>query len=845
MKGENLTISQRIDILWSNKNRDKGKMKCPKCQSDNPETSRFCAECGALLQQTEEIPVAQTETLQTPVKELTTGSAFAGRYQIIEELGKGGMGRVYKVFDAEVKEKVALKLLKPEIAAGRETIERFRNELKFARKIRHKNVCQMFDLAKEENTYYITMEYVCGEDLKSMIRMSKRLSVGTAVDLAKQVCEGLAEAHKLGVVHRDLKPQKIMIDREGNARIMDFGIARSLRGKGITGAGVMIGTPEYMSPEQVEGKDIDQRSDIYSLGVILYEMVTGRVPFEGDTPFTIGMKHKSEIPKDPKELNAQIPEDLSELILRCLEKNKEKRYQSASELCVELEKIEKGIPTTERETPARRPFTSKEITVTFNLKKLIIPVLLVLAIIIAGVIAGRFILKKHGAPTLSVGHSIGVLPFADLSSAKDHEYMCDGISETLINALSSIKDLHVPARTSAFSFKGKDVDVREIGKKLNAETVLEGSVQVSGNRLGITAELVNVADGFQLWSEGYERGVDDIFAIQDEIAQTIVKTLKIKLLGEKEATLVKRYTESREAYDLYMRGLYFLDKRGETNLKKAVNCFQEAIGKDPTYALAYAGLSETFATIGDWNYLPADEAFPKAREAAQQALEIDNSLAEAHCALGQVKYIYDWDWPGAEVEFKRAISLNPNYAVVHKEYGEFLTKLGRFDEALQEMKKAQELDPLSLVILAIGGWPLHYSRQYDQAIEQNKKVLAMDQNFEPAQLYLAQAYLAKGMHEEALKYFKKLNDPYRIGISYAKMDKIAEARQVLESLIVRSKQEPQLCFSISILYFALGEYDRGFQWLEKACEQGISLWSLSKSDHYSTASALTRDLRPC
>ena len=819
MKGENLTISQRIDILWSNKNRDKGKMKCPKCQSDNPETSRFCAECGALLQQTEEIPVAQTETLQTPVKELTTGSAFAGRYQIIEELGKGGMGRVYKVFDAEVKEKVALKLLKPEIAAGRETIERFRNELKFARKIRHKNVCQMFDLAKEENTYYITMEYVCGEDLKSMIRMSKRLSVGTAVDLAKQVCEGLAEAHKLGVVHRDLKPQKIMIDREGNARIMDFGIARSLRGKGITGAGVMIGTPEYMSPEQVEGKDIDQRSDIYSLGVILYEMVTGRVPFEGDTPFTIGMKHKSEIPKDPKELNAQIPEDLSELILRCLEKNKEKRYQSASELCVELEKIEKGIPTTERETPARRPFTSKEITVTFNLKKLIIPVLLVLAIIIAGVIAGRFILKKHGAPTLSVGHSIGVLPFADLSSAKDHEYMCDGISETLINALSSIKDLHVPARTSAFSFKGKDVDVREIGKKLNAETVLEGSVQVSGNRLGITAELVNVADGFQLWSEGYERGVDDIFAIQDEIAQTIVKTLKIKLLGEKEATLVKRYTESREAYDLYMRGLYFLDKRGETNLKKAVNCFQEAIGKDPTYALAYAGLSETFATIGDWNYLPADEAFPKAREAAQQALEIDNSLAEAHCALGQVKYIYDWDWPGAEVEFKRAISLNPNYAVVHKEYGEFLTKLGRFDEALQEMKKAQELDPLSLVILAIGGWPLHYSRQYDQAIEQNKKVLAMDQNFEPAQLYLAQTYLAKGMHEEALKYFKKLNDPYRIGISYAKMDKIAEARQVLESLIVRSKQEPQLCFSISILYFALGEYDRGFQWLEKACEQ--------------------------
>jgi serine/threonine-protein kinase len=295
-------------------------MKCPKCNFDNPADTKFCGECAAPLHPSEEISAPLTETLETPKEELTTGSTFAGRYQIIEELGKGGMGKVYKAQDTDLKEKVAIKLLKPEIAAEKKTIERFKNELKFARKIRHKNVCQMYDLNKEEGSHYITMEYVDGKDLKGMIRMMGQLSSGKTIFIAKQVCDGLAEAHKLGVVHRDLKPQNIMVDEDGNARIMDFGIARSLKTKGITATGVMIGTPEYMSPEQVEGKDVDQRSDIYSLGIILYEMVAGRVPFEGDTPFTIGVKHKSEEPKDPKELNSQLPEDLNLVILRCLEK---------------------------------------------------------------------------------------------------------------------------------------------------------------------------------------------------------------------------------------------------------------------------------------------------------------------------------------------------------------------------------------------------------------------------------------------------------------------------------------------------------------------------------------------
>jgi len=450
-------------------------IKCPKCHFDNPDDTLYCGKCATPLPSSKEIPV--TETLETPTEELTTGSTFAGRYQIIEVLGKGGMGKVYRAIDKKLNEEVALKLIKPEIASDKKTLERFSNELKIARKIAHKNVGRMYELMEEKETHFITMEYVPGEDLKRLIRKVGQFSAGKVIFIAKQVCEGLTEAHRLGVVHRDLKPQNIMVDEEGNARILDFGIARSITGKGITGAGVMIGTPEYMSPEQAEVKEVEQRSDIYSLGVILYEMVTGRVPFEGETPLGIAMKHKSETPKDPREINAQIPEDLSQMIMKCMEKNKEIRYQSAEEVRFELENIEKGIPSTERIVPKRKPITSKEITVTFRLKKLLIPALVIVVLAIMTITVWQLLPKKEAVPSGPDKTSVAVLPFVDLSPEKDQGYLCDGIAETLINSLSNIKDLQVPSRTSAFSFKDKEQDVREIGKKLNVEAVLEGSVQ--------------------------------------------------------------------------------------------------------------------------------------------------------------------------------------------------------------------------------------------------------------------------------------------------------------------------------------------------------------------------------
>jgi serine/threonine protein kinase len=362
-------------------------MRCPRCQNDNPEGTRFCGRCGRELPGSGETVPSETATFQTPSKGLERGTTFARRFEIIEEIGKGGMGTVYKAYDSKIREVVALKLLKPEIASDLEVIERFRNEIKLARQVSHRHVCRMYDLGEEWLSIYISMEYVAGEDLKSFIRRSGHLNEAKALDLAKQILEGLGEAHRLGVVHRDLKPQNIMIDKEGNAKIMDFGIARSLHTKGVTGTGVIIGTPEYMAPEQAEGRDVDHRADIYALGAIMFEMVTGRVPFEGETPLSIVLKHRSEPPVDPQTLNTQVSAAMSRVILKCLEKSRERRYQSAAAVLEDLANVEKGLPATRQVTVKSKPITTREITVKFSLRKILVPALIVGVIVIVGLVS--------------------------------------------------------------------------------------------------------------------------------------------------------------------------------------------------------------------------------------------------------------------------------------------------------------------------------------------------------------------------------------------------------------------------------------------------------------------------
>jgi len=693
-------------------------MECPKCHSDNPEDSGFCSKCGTQLPSSEESSASPTKTLETPSEGLTRGSTFAGRYEVIEELGKGGMGKVYRVEDKKIKQEVALKLINPDVASDEKTIERFSNELKTARMISHRNVCRMFDLGEEKGTHYITMEYVPGEDLKSFIKRARQLTAGTAINITKQVCEGLVEAHRLGVVHRDLKPQNIMIDKEGNSRIMDFGIARSITWKGITGAGVMIGTPEYMSPEQVDGKDTDQRSDIYSLGVILYEMVTGRVPFEGNTPFTVGVKQKSEMPRNPQELNSQIPDDLSQLILRCLEKDKVKRPQSAGELQSELESVEKGIPSTVIDVPRQNPTTSKEITVTVQRRWIYfaIPVVVIIAALLF------FLLLKGGKEIFFPENKmLVVLPFENLGPPED-EYFADGITDEITNRLSALHGLDVISRTSAIQYKKTDKSIKKIREELDVDYVVTGTVSWDKSvgeqgRVRVSPQLIRASDDTQLWSNKYERDMQGIFNVQSEIAEEVIKQLDFTLLAPERQALLARPTKNLEAYDYFLRGIDHSNKGdlyidSQENLR-AVEMFEKAVELDPNFVLAYIRLSELHSWIFHQGIDQTKERLAKSMEAVDKALELQPDLPEAKQALGDYYYRGFRDYDRALELYESVQKARPNSSPAP--IGWILRRQGKLEEALETLMKAYRLDPRSPDLIKGIANTYSFMRRYDEA----------------------------------------------------------------------------------------------------------------------------------
>jgi serine/threonine-protein kinase len=807
-------------------------MNCPKCRFENPEDTLYCGKCGARLVGPSIDSASPTETLQAPKKELTTGSSFASRYQVIEEVGKGGMGKVYKVFDKEIEEKVALKLLKPEIATDEETIKRFRNEIRVARKIVHKNVCRMYDLGQVEGNHFITMEYVEGEDLKSLIRRIGQLPIGKSLSIAKQVGEGLVEAHRLGVVHRDLKPQNIMIDKEGNARIMDFGIARSLKTKGITGGEVMIGTPEYMSPEQVEGKGVDERSDLYALGVILYEMVTGRVPFEGDTALSVALKHKTEMPKDPREINAQIPDDLNQLILRCLEKNKEKRFPRTEELIQEISRIEKDTSPTKRDLAklgARRKLREKSL---WNKLVLYGGVFVLLVLI---VLAGSYLLRPKGTTI----DSIAVLPFGYTGTDSNLEYLSEGMPESIISSLQQLSSLKkVIALSSVMRYKGKDIDPQVVRQELGVDAVLISKINQLEDELSIRVELVKTADNSRIWGEQYKRKASEIFNVQEDISSAIAENLRLKLGGEEKKRLAKRYTENPAAYQDYLTGRFYWNKRTKEGVSKGLEYFNRAIEKDPRYALAYAGLADSYYVLGRYSYLPPDEAFPKGLEAAEQALEIDESLGEAHNSLAVIRRNNDFDWTGAEKEFRLALEFSPNYATAHHWYALYLSGLERHSEALAEIKRALELDPLSLIINTNVAWAQYFARDYDRAIENFKKTLEMDPNYAVAHQRLGQAYLEKGLIKEAIAELEKAVNLSpgnteilaALGHAFAVSGKRVEAAKILATLDDLSRNSYVSAYDKATIYLGLGDDDKALEYLEKAYEERAGYIAFIKAD---------------
>jgi serine/threonine protein kinase len=771
-----------------------------------------------------------TETLQTPVHELTTGSTFAGRYQVIEELGHGGMGRVYRVLDKKLNEEVALKLIKPEIAADKETIKRFHNELRLARKVAHRNVGKMYELMEDEGTHFITMEYVPGQDLRGLIRQMGQLTAGKAVSIAKQVCEGLEEAHRLGVVHRDLKPGNILIDKDGNARIMDFGIARSLKIKGTTGAGVMIGTPEYMSPEQVEGKEVDQRSDIYSLGVILFEMVTGRVPFEGDTPFTIGVKHKSERPRNPRELNTQLPEDLSRVILKCLEKDKEKRYQRAEELRAELMRLEEEIPTAERAIPKKKPTKSREIAAGTGKINWVKIGLYAGAAVILGLIvyAGVRLFTRRK----EVIDSIAVLPFENVNADPNTDYLSDGITETIINKLSQLSSFKtVICRNSVFTYKGKTVDPKKVGQELGVKAVLLTRMVRLGDRLTISPTLVRTRDNSQLWGDRFDRNFEDIHSIEENIAASIVQALRLNLTKQDQQKISERSIENVAAYDWYLRYLRANNeiwRFKEDSLDRAVKDLQNALditGPNPLLYSAMANAYRQYVNIG----AKQEDYLAKAEDYARKALAMDPSSSKAMVILG---YIYEYKSEQEGIRyFKKSLAANPNEPDALRRLAlVYSFDTGKPSAALPLMERYRKADPLNPDNYLLQGYFYFGNGQFGPALEQLRKWYQSDpENPNKRQSY-AQALACNKAYEEAFSIIDKCvkADPnnvlskFGLLLKYGLQKDRESASQIMTSdFRTTCQRDGEWSWVVAEAFALLDERKESVDWLENAVNQGI------------------------
>lgn len=741
-------------------------MKCSQCHFENPEDSHFCSKCGTQIHPSEKISSPRTKTIQAPIKELTIGSTFADRFQVIEELGKGGMGEVYKVFDKKIKEKVALKLLNHEIAADEKAIERFRNELKYARKISHRNVCRMFDLGEEEGTQYIIMEYVPGEDLKGTIRRVGQLSVGKAISISKQVCEGLAEAHRLGVVHRDLKPQNIMVDREGNARIMDFGIARSIKTKGITGTGVMIGTPDYMSPEQVEGKEVDHRSDIYALGVILYEMVTGGVPFEGDTPLSVIVKHKSEAPPNPKEVNAQIPIDLSQMILRCLEKDKERRYQKAGDILSELIKIEKEIPTKEKVLEIRKSYFRS------FLQKLKLKWAVALIVIAFMIFGGYHLWRGFIQPQFDYEPFI----LLEVSTGKTQEIQKNLIEYLLLRSITASTNLYILIQEDFTTYK-RTTEAKEVkSKRPLIEITSEVSRKVMGFEISI---LMRNKEKTTPWKKFECKGPYDLISDKIEKIHSFISGESDGVIGkiERDRTFSQICTDNLDALGHFLEGEEAWKKR---DWEAAHSEYKTAIEIDPEFSLAYLKIVDVLLFKVDredakrnlqiaWEKKDKLIKYDLFRLKALRA-RINFKPVEERQHIGRLKeafpfkkeYRYEfaesyfhWGEPDEAIKhYSSALEIDPNYALAHNHIAFCYSWIGNHKLAEEHFNKYVELDNTanSYDSLACG---YMFAGRYDEAIKALKKGKVLRPNLDYLYGRLANIFIQKGLFTEAVRTLKE------------------------------------------------------------------------------------------
>jgi serine/threonine-protein kinase len=736
-------------------------------------------------------------------------SETISHYRILRKLGEGGMGEVYLAEDTRLGRQVALKFLPASYQYDPDRRARFLKEARAASALRTPNIAAIYDIGEHDQIMFIVMEYVEGELLSRRVERGM-MDARETIHIATQIADALDEAHTLGIVHRDIKGSNLMINSRSLVKMLDFGLAKVLEARPTTdssdftvplgqqtAAGIVLGTISYMSPEQALGRDVDHRTDLFSLGVVLYEMLTARLPFGGNSPTEIIDNIIHQEPPPVSRFNYNVPAELERIARKCLEKDRERRYQSAREVATDLRNLRRDLDSGALSTS------------TLN-----------------SVPTGTSSAARRSRSRKTID-SLAILPLANSSDDPDTEYLSDGITESIINNLSQLPKLRVMARSTVFRYKGKEVDPKEAGHDLGVRAVLTGRMFQRGDTLIIKVELVDTSDGSHLWGEQYNRKLADIFNIEEEISSVISEKLRLKLDSTQKKKLARRHTENTEAYQLYLKGRYYWNKRTAEGIKKGIEYFNQAIDSDPNYALAYAGIADSYNILASYSTIAPKDAFPRSKAAARTALELDDKLSEGYASLAFAIFGYDWNWTEAERAFKRAIELNPGYGSAHQWYALFLAAMDRMSEAFAEVKIAEELDPLSLPVNTNVGWLFYLSRSYDEAIETYDKILELDADFILAHRRLGQVYVEKRMYEEAIREFEKCLAPSRedaeslawLGHAYAASGDTDRARQIIDEMNLLGKSRYVSSYLMAIIRIGMGETDLAFELLEKACEE--------------------------